>query len=524
MANQQIKRLLRRRPEIEEAEFELLQSRVLARLMGPDDETDATATEAPDIGATPDPLGSASDGDAIATTEAMDAPRAPTAPVRSGSVATYEHPDLAVGVVAEPGDAIWASGSMTTETVDETETEAVAEPEPIAMVEQEVTIEPEPHEIVETDPEPAVAEQPEPTPIPAGVAVMFGDELEVAAAAPFEIHDPVDAVAEPTFTVPSRKSGSSPGRPAREPSVKTAGRKASPRRPSPAPTPIAPVADLPVETRPPTPTIVTAPTRPRPVRPRPTPSTAAKAPPIALAAPYCPYCALLLDPPPEASRRCPRCRERIIVKRVDGRAIYLTEASVLVFESERRRMANAGRWTRERTRWLKAAAAVDASPDRLAKLSAAPLSEEVVNASRTLYVNTVERSFRTAKRERRWEDASRIMRDLAQVLFRLAGSPIPPPEDVVRAHGEGAAAALRGVGEMSRDAELVSRRCCEICDADDGRTFKIASELRTRRLPHAGCPRGLCRCDWFLAVRDQSMVRRNLRRRARAEVAASSRG
>ena len=175
-------------------------------------------------------------------------------------------------------------------------------------------------------------------------------------------------------------------------------------------------------------------------------------------------------------------------------------------------------------RWLKAAAAVDAPPERVAKLAFAPLSEQVVAASRTLYMTTVDRSFRTAKRERRWVDASRIKREQALVLSRMAGSPIPPPEDAVLAHREAAAASLHGVAEMSREAELVSRRCCEVCDADDGQTFRIASELRTPRLPHAGCPRGLCRCDWFLAVRDQSMVRRNLRRRARAEVSASGQG
>ena len=239
-------------------------------------------------------------------------------------------------------------------------------------------------------------------------------------------------------------------------------------------------------------------------------------------APYCPYCALLLEPPPESSRRCPRCRERIVVKRVDGRAIYLTEASVAIFEAERRRVANSGRWTKERSRWLKAAASVDASPEKIARLERSPLSDEVVASARSLYFTTVDRSFRAAKRERRWEDASRIMRDHAMVLFKLAGSPIPPPEESLDAHRLGAAAALRGLGEMSRVAELVSGKCCDICRADDGTLFKVAVELRQPRLPHAGCPKGLCRCDWFLAVRDQSLVRRQLRRRARTESAVRS--
>ena len=253
-----------------------------------------------------------------------------------------------------------------------------------------------------------------------------------------------------------------------------------------------------------------------PCRPRATPTQP-------VVSPYCPYCARLLEPAPEVTRRCPRCRERIVVKRVDGRAVYLTEASVLVFDAERKRMAIAGRWTRERARWLKVAAVAGAPADRMARLQAAPLSEAVVAAVRSLYASTVDRSFRAAKRERRWEDASRIMREHAHVLSRMAGSPIPPPEESIEAHRQGAAAALHGVGEMAREAELVSARCCEICQADDGRTFRIAQELRVPRLPHAGCPKGLCRCDWYLAVRDQSVVRRHLRRRARADTSATNR-
>ena len=72
----------------------------------------------------------------------------------------------------------------------------------------------------------------------------------------------------------------------------------------------------------------------------------------------------------------------------------------------------------------------------------------------------------------------------------------------------------------SRASRSSARRAAvPLCDADDGQVFTIASELRTPRLPHAGCPRGLCRCDWFLASGDQAEVRRHLRRRARTTTA-----
>ena len=237
---------------------------------------------------------------------------------------------------------------------------------------------------------------------------------------------------------------------------------------------------------------------------------------------HCPYCATLLQPPPAASRRCDRCRQRIIVRRVEGRAVCLTEGAVLVFEAERRRVATSGRLTRERDRWLRLAAAASAPAKRQARLAAAPLSEEVVGAARTLYLGTVDRAFREARRDRDWESASRIRREQATALYRLARSPLPPPADIVALYREGVAAELRGIAELSRDAELVSAPCCDVCRADDGRIFRIAPELRVPRLPHAGCPKVLCRCGWDLAARDRSTLQRLLRRRPRPESRAAA--
>ena len=237
---------------------------------------------------------------------------------------------------------------------------------------------------------------------------------------------------------------------------------------------------------------------------------------------HCPYCAKVLEPAPTTSRRCERCRQRIIVKRVEKTVVYLTEAALPVFEAELRRGKHSVVWARERDRWLRLASTAGAPAGRQSQLAAARLSEEVVAAARTLYVTTVDRAFRTARRDRDWEEASRLRRDKAAVLYRVAGSPTPPPADVIATFREGVAAELRGVAEISRDAELVSARCCDACRADDGRIVRIAQELRAPRLPHAGCPKGLCRCHWDLAARDRMAMRRYLRRRPGAESRATT--
>ena len=76
--------------------------------------------------------------------------------------------------------------------------------------------------------------------------------------------------------------------------------------------------------------------------------------------------------------------------------------------------------------------------------------------------------------------------------------------------------AARGIAEVARTAELRAATCCDTCRSDDGREVRIAVELRTPTLPHAACPKGPCRCRWFLADRDRTIVTGLLRRQRRA--------
>lgn len=230
---------------------------------------------------------------------------------------------------------------------------------------------------------------------------------------------------------------------------------------------------------------------------------------------FCPHCALLYDPPPASSRQCRRCRQRIVVRRIDGHVAYLTESAVALHEAEARKAADAGRYGRETGRWLAHASSAGAAPGKVARLRAAASTAETAAAARDLYLATVDDRFGAARRDQRWEDASRIKRDAALVLHRMAGSPVPPSAEVVGIHREGVAVELKGLAKIAREVEVAGPPCCEACRADVGRIFPIAKELATPRLPHAGCPKGLCRCSWDLSTRDRELVQRYLRRRPR---------
>jgi hypothetical protein len=227
----------------------------------------------------------------------------------------------------------------------------------------------------------------------------------------------------------------------------------------------------------------------------------------------CPYCATLLDPAPERGRLCPRCRRRIVVRRVDGRRVLLTTEALDVFEAERDRETNERTWTDERRRWLALAKGVSAPVNRVARLVALRPSEAVVVASKDLYLAAAERAVRISRRDKHWDAVARIRREQAAALYRASGSAIPPPDEVVMLHRAWSAAALRSLVGFGAQVELVAAGCCAICERDNGRAFRITAELRAQRLPHAGCPKGLCPCDWWPLPYAKAPGRR-VRRRA----------
>src|SRR5664280_112871 len=226
----------------------------------------------------------------------------------------------------------------------------------------------------------------------------------------------------------------------------------------------------------------------------------------------CPYCGALLNPPPERGRRCPRCRRQIVVRRVDGRRVLLTEEALDVFEAERDRDTKERTWTSELRSWLALAKGVSAPANRIARLVAMPPSEAVVVASKDLYLTTAERAVRTARRDKRWKEVARIRRQQAAALYLASGSAIPPPDEVVTLHREWSAAALRSLVAFGGHVELVAAGCCATCEFDNGQAFRIAAELRAQRLPHADCPKGLCPCDWW-PLPDAKAPERRVRRR-----------
>jgi hypothetical protein len=153
--------------------------------------------------------------------------------------------------------------------------------------------------------------------------------------------------------------------------------------------------------------------------------------PVVVEAPaYCPYCATTLEPPPRTTRQCSQCRQRIMVRHVDGRTVYLAEAALPVFEAERKRIEKERRWAAQRDGWLDLARKSGASEERIARAAAEPPTEGRVAAARSMYLATVDHCFEIAVRDDRWEEAARIRYGEALVLFDFAKAEPPDVSDL----------------------------------------------------------------------------------------------
>lgn len=233
----------------------------------------------------------------------------------------------------------------------------------------------------------------------------------------------------------------------------------------------------------------------------------------------CPSCGAPISPPPVRTRRCPSCRQAVVVRRAAGEYLRLTEAQAALFDAERRREADEKAWGSARRHWLSLARSVRAPADLVRTIAGQPLSERSVEAARDVYRAAADGAAREARQGEQWVQLGRLRAIEAEALYEDRGSPVPPPDDVVALYRESKAAVLRSLAAHSAFAELAGSDCCRACRADDGELCRISAELRRPRLPHPDCPRGLCDCDWFVAVAPAKPARRRRRSTAPAGIA-----
>ena len=190
-----------------------------------------------------------------------------------------------------------------------------------------------------------------------------------------------------------------------------------------------------------------------------------------------------------ADRRPPRRRST---------GLPCRESAVPIFDRERQRLLDEATWTVERER---------GSPSPRASTRRRPGA----NASRGRAVGRGGRGIALplpverragrprARRRKRWPE---VARTAACRRRRCSPRPVrrPGPGTIVGIQRDGCWPSCGSSSGRLHRRGAGSDGCCRACRADDGKVFKIVAELRNRGFRTIGCPKGLCGCEWWLAM------------------------
>ncbi len=205
----------------------------------------------------------------------------------------------------------------------------------------------------------------------------------------------------------------------------------------------------------------------------------------------CPHCGTVLDTPPKSSRKCPACRDKIVVRtrRSDGAKLYLTENDAKVYDGERKADAF-------RNKALRAAANIGMDEKAFERKE-----KELLARSSGWSPGDV---FWALAGEKAKEQAlAGDLHGLSMTYFHQA----------LWLYDEGRPyARLKVESEKARAQSYANGGCqelqvsggagCDNCKPFDGRVYPVEEAVKEWPVPSEECTNGWCLCMWNPVVRD----------------------
>jgi hypothetical protein len=225
---------------------------------------------------------------------------------------------------------------------------------------------------------------------------------------------------------------------------------------------------------------------------------AAKRMEAAAAAPMpvaCPHCGVVLDPPPKASRKCPECREKLVVRTdpITKEKVVLSPAGAADFDREKVTAA------KRRKIMLRLDTLRLGQEDYEA--TAADLRDQFSVAepdSGDVFWRLANNLQLQQEQAGQWLEAARTWREMAEHLHDEKRDPstclVASVRDELRYHAENT-----GPGSISDALPFVTIHAhggCEICGVENRRLMTIPDAQEQLPLPHEDCSKGFCSCSY----------------------------
>lgn len=204
----------------------------------------------------------------------------------------------------------------------------------------------------------------------------------------------------------------------------------------------------------------------------------------------CPSCGTILETPPKRSRKCPACKERIVVRtrRSDRIKLFLTEAQGKQFDEQREREA-------ARNDAIRRSESVGATAEDFNSTEKELTEKWGFAPPRDVFWAVAGKAAIHAMEKRDWHQLSMVYFTQA-LLLNEEGKPH------LQLAREASKASLQRYAEdgYTRSVQVMAG-CCQRCDRDEGRQFTTAEALEKLPIPHEGCENdGWCRCMWNAAI------------------------
>jgi uncharacterized protein YkuJ len=210
----------------------------------------------------------------------------------------------------------------------------------------------------------------------------------------------------------------------------------------------------------------------------------------------CPYCGVVLDPPPRATKKCPVCGEKMHLKTVAGtdERRLMTEADIA---------ENDEAWGRYhfRKRAIWASEMIGCSEEDFLRTEQRLAGKwKTLPGPGDVFWSLANHAGVEAAAQGEWRHASNIYRNMGMWLYKERG------ESPVKLLREARIARLRDLASTNgKQARVRAFDCnddevCEACLSNRGKTWTVAEALDSPPVPHPDCANGLCRCSLDLVV------------------------
>ena len=198
----------------------------------------------------------------------------------------------------------------------------------------------------------------------------------------------------------------------------------------------------------------------------------------------CPYCGNVLDTPPKSSRKCPACRDKIVVRtrRNDGAKLYLTENDAKVFDAERKADAF-------RNKAIRAAADMGMDQTAFERTEKELLAKSPGYGPGDVFWALANKQLAKQMRSDNWHGLS--MTYFHQALW-LHNEGRPYAHLKVESEK---ALAQSFAGRDCQELEVMGG-CCPNCDQFKGRVYPIEQAVNVWPVPVEDCTNGWCTCMW----------------------------